>query len=119
MNPAIALSIAASVVGFIVAVLGLRFGSAPGWAQYRALALVAASAAVYCGLDACATAGLSSASLVAVTHVENGVASLHCLAWHWYVQRRVGGAPAAWHRLVRDGLLLVAAGWLVPPKWRI
>lgn len=114
MNPAIALSITASVVGFIVAVLGLRFGSAPGWAQYRALALVAASAAVYCGLDAFTTAGLSPARLVAVTQVENGVASLHCLAWHWYVQRRVGGAPAVWHRLVRDGLLLLGAGWLVP-----
>lgn len=114
MNPAIALSIAASVVGVIVAVLGLRFGSAPGWAQYRALALVAASAAIYCGLDAFATAGLSPSRLVAVTHVQNAVASLHCLAWHSYVQRRVGGAPPAWYRVVRDALLLMAAGWLVP-----
>src|SRR6478672_7458289 len=103
MNPPVALSIAASMVGLLVALLGVRFASAPGWAQYRALAFVAASAAVYCGLDALATAGVSTRSLVVMTHVENAVAALHCLAWHSYVQRRLGGSPPTWHRVLGYG----------------
>ena len=51
MNLALSLSTVASVVGVLVALLSLRFGSAPGWQQYRALSLVAASAALYCGLE--------------------------------------------------------------------
>lgn len=114
MNAPVSLSIAASMVGLLVALLGWRIGSAPGWAQYRALSFVAASAAVYCGLDAFSTAGVSTPTLVAVTHVENAVAALHCVAWHSYVQRRVGGAVPRWYRLVRDALLVVAGAWLLP-----
>jgi signal transduction histidine kinase/CheY-like chemotaxis protein len=114
MNPPIALSIIACVVGLVVALLSLRFGSAPRWTQYRALALVAASAGAYCGLDAFSTARLSAGGLVGVTHVENAIAALHCAAWHSYVQRRLGGPRAPWYRVLRVALLVVAALWLVP-----
>ena len=114
MNAPVTLSIAASMVGLLVALLGWRIGSAPGWAQYRALSFVAASAAVYCGLDAFSTAGVSAARFVAITHVENAVATLHCVAWHSYVQRRVGGVAPMWYRIVRDALLVVAGAWLLP-----
>lgn len=114
MNVPVSLSIAASMVGLLVALLAWRFGSAPGWERYRALSFVAASAGVYCGLDAFSTAGVSAARLVAVTHVENAVAALHCVAWHSYVQRRVGGSAPWWYRVVCDGLLVVAGAWLLP-----
>jgi signal transduction histidine kinase/CheY-like chemotaxis protein len=114
MNPPIALSIVASVVGLVVALLSLRFGSAPRWTQYRALALVAATAGLYCGLDAFTTARLPAPALVAITHVENAIAALHCAAWLSYVQRRLGGPRALWYRLLRDALVLIAVLWVVP-----
>lgn len=114
MNAPVSLSIAASTVGLLVALLAWRFGSAPGWAQYRALSFVAASAAVYCGLEAFSTVGVPAATLVAIRHVENAVATLNCVAWHSYVQRRVGGAAPRWYRMVRDALLVVAAAWVLP-----
>ena len=114
MNLPLALSTVASVVGVLVALLSLRFGSAPGWEQYRALALVAASAGLYCGLDAFITAGLPRATLVALAHLQSAIAGLHCAAWLAYVQGRVGGPPAAWYRWLRGGLFVLAGGWLVP-----
>ena len=114
MNLALALSTVAAVVGVLVALLSLRFGSAPGWKQYRALALVAVSAGLYCGLDAFTTAGLSRTTLVTLAQLQNAIAGLHCAAWLAYVQRRLGGPRATWYRIFRYALFALAAAWLVP-----
>ncbi len=114
MNPAIALSLVAAVVGALVALLSLRFGSAPGWRQYRSFSLVAATAALYCGCDAVARMGISHRAIVAITHAQNAAAGLHCVAWLVYVQGRLGTPARASHRIVRDVLLVLAVLWLLP-----
>jgi two-component system NtrC family sensor kinase len=114
MNPAIALSLVAAVVGVLVALLSLRFGSAPGWRQYRSFSLVAATAALYCGCDAFATMGVSQRAIIAVTHAENAAAALHCAAWLVYLQGRIGAPPRASYRIVRDLLLVLGLVWLLP-----
>ena len=114
MNPASALSLVAAVVGVLVALLSFLFGSAPGWRQYRSFALVAASAAFFCACDAAATIGLSHSSMLALTHVQNAVGALHCMAWLAYVRRRLGKPRLASDDLARTALLVVAALWLIP-----
>jgi two-component system NtrC family sensor kinase len=114
MNPAFALSLVAAVVGVLVALLSLLFGSAPGWRQYRTFALVAASAAFFCACDGAATIGMSHGSMLALTHVQNAVAALHCAAWAAYIRRRLGKPYLASDDLVRNALFVVATLWLLP-----
>jgi signal transduction histidine kinase/ActR/RegA family two-component response regulator len=114
MNPAIALSLVAAVVGALVALLSLRFGSAPGWRQYRTFAWVAGSAAVYCACDSFMTSGISRGALIALTHAENAAAAIHCVAWVAYVKGRLGVAPNAWHATLRNTALVLAVLWLLP-----
>jgi signal transduction histidine kinase len=114
MNPAIALSLVAAVVGALVALLSLRFSSAPGWRPYRGFAWVAGSAAVYCACDAVMTTGISRSALIAITHVENAAACIHCAAWVAYVQGRLGSPARAWDGVVRYAVLVLAVLWLLP-----
>jgi two-component system NtrC family sensor kinase len=114
MNPAIALSLVAAVVGSLVALLSLRFGSAPGWRQYRSFAWVAGSAAVYCACDSVTTSAIPRGALIAITHAENAAAAIHCVAWLAYVQGRLGDAPRPWHGILRSTVLVLAVLWLLP-----
>ncbi|MDB5213565.1 MAG: Two-component sensor histidine kinase [Myxococcaceae bacterium] len=114
MNPAFALSLVAAVVGVLVALLSLLFGSAPGWRQYRTFALVAASAAFFCACDGAATIGMSHGSMLALTHVQNAVGALHCAAWAAYIRRRLGKPSLASDDLARNALFVVATLWLLP-----
>jgi signal transduction histidine kinase/ActR/RegA family two-component response regulator len=114
MNPAIALSLVAAVVGVVVGLLSLLFGSAPGWSQYRTFALVAGSAAIFSACDGAATMGMPHASMVALTHVQNAVGAVHCAAWLAYIRRRLGKPSLAADAVVGTALFVVAAMWLVP-----
>jgi two-component system NtrC family sensor kinase len=114
MNPAIALSLVAAVVGALVALLSLRFGSAPGWRQYRTFAWVAGSAAVYCACDSVTTIGMPRGALIAMTHGQNAAAAIHCASWLAYVQGRLGDAPRAWQGILRNTVFVLALLWLLP-----
>ena len=116
MNPAIALSLVASVVGALVSLLSLRFGSAPGWRPYRSFAWVAGSAALYCACDSIATVDVPRSAIIAVTHAQNAAAAIHCAAWLAYVQGRLGDAPRPWHGILRNTVLVLAVLWLLPAR---
>ena len=94
MNFASIISIVALVVGVMVAILGLRFGSAPGWGRYRSLAAVGLTAAMYAAFDALWASGVSDEvrwpalcvqGSVSVFHVEQltvpGLDAERCLIW--------------------------------------
>ena len=114
MNPAIALSLVAAVVGALVALLSHRFASAPGWRQYRTFALVAATASLFCACAAVATMAIPYSTKAAITHVQSAAAALHCAAWLTYVHGRLGAPPRASDRILRDTLLGLAVLWLLP-----
>jgi signal transduction histidine kinase len=114
MNLAVALALIASVVGVVVAVLSSRFGRAPGWAQYKALALVAATAALYTACDSSATLQMSDGALRTIMRVQAVAAALHVASWLYYVRRQLGHPPSTVDRVLVPVLLALAALSLVP-----
>ena len=114
MNLATALCVAAAVVGLLVAVLSQRFGSAPGWGRYRALAAVGVTAAVYSALDTTWTTNASRWTLGLALGVQGCFAALHVAAWHVYVRRHLALPRRRADSVVMALLFVIGALWLVP-----
>lgn len=114
MNPAATLSIVAAVVGVGVALLGLSFGSAPGWGRYRILGAVGLTAAAYAALDVFFSVRASDGTRVVALHVQAACAALHVACWQSYVRHHLGAPPRPVDRAIMGMLLVLAALWLVP-----
>lgn len=118
MNFALAIALVAAVVGFVVALLSLGFGSAPGWGQYRAFAAVAITAAFFCLVDGLSTAGLSDALTLRLSDAQGTMAALHIASWHWYAHRQLRRTPTKTQRrrlhVTTAAIGVMGAAWLVP-----
>jgi len=114
MNFPSVVCILAAHVGVMVALLGLGFGSAPGWGRYRALAGVGLTAAVYSTLDALWTSHVSTEVRFALAGAQGGVTALQVIAWQAYVSAHLRLPKTSFDRVGTVALAVIAALWLVP-----
>jgi len=114
MNFASIISIVALVVGVMVAILGLRFGSAPGWGRYRSLAAVGLTAAMYAAFDALWASGVSDEVRWPAACFQGSVSVFHVVAWQSYVRKHLGLPSTRLDHAILALLVVLAGLWLVP-----
>ena len=114
MNFTLATCLLATMAGVGVAALSLGFGSAPGWRHYRVFALVAVSAAFFCGSLGLLSVSLPDAATRVVMHLQGTAGAIHVAAWHAYARQHLGTPPSRSHRGLLGALYALALLWLVP-----
>ncbi|HET9959666.1 MAG TPA: ATP-binding protein [Polyangiaceae bacterium] len=108
MNLAIALSIAACAVEFVIGGLALALASVPGFGHLRKFTWVALTAALYSAGDVCfAWPAVGEQVLPWLGRVNSAAACLHGIAWMVY-SRAQYGSPLRRH----DKLLMAMLAWL-------
>jgi len=115
MNLPAAISLAAALVGLVIAGLALGIGSAPRWRRYRLLYLIALFAAAYCGLDVISTLELQPALMVRLGGLQSTMGALHVVMWVVYCDRQLERPVARrWQNAARAALAILGVGWMVP-----
>ena len=114
MNLPAAISLAAAVVGLVIAGLTFGLGSAPRWKRYRLLSPIALLAAAYSGLDVISTLELEPALVVRLGSLQSTLGAFHVVLWLIYGDRQLQRTPTRWQKRVRLAVALVGVGWMVP-----
>ncbi len=84
-NVAAIVGVAGAAIGFLLAAFSLGISRAPFWGERRQFALVAASAAAYCGFDVALVVHLPPAAIATSVQIALAFSVVHGVAWIRYL----------------------------------